>query len=39
MKIKEVHIIQMCFYKGDAQIEAYTLADFFSFTNKIDIWL
>lgn len=39
MKIEEVHIIEMCFWTKSRQIEAYTLADYFSFNNKMDIWL
>lgn len=39
MKIEEVHIVEMGFWNVSKQIEAYTLADYFSFDNKINIWL
>lgn len=39
MKIEEVNIIEMDFWTKAKQIEAYTLADYFSFDNKINVWL
>lgn len=39
MKIEGVHIVEMGFWNVSRQIEAYTLADYFSFDNKINIWL
>ena len=39
MKIEEVRIMEMGFWNIARYVEAYTLADHFSFTNKMDIWL
>jgi hypothetical protein len=39
MKIEKVHIMEMCVLSKIGQIEAYTLVNHFSFTNKMDIWL
>ena len=38
-KIEEVRIMEMGFWNIARYIEAYTLADHFSFTKQMDNWL